>query len=296
MDIYVYPSISTSSANMNPYIVNLRNSLETHFNVLSKRNKLSLPLSCIFFSQSWKADAYILNWIENAASSRLNFINALMCLLGLYVIKCRNKMIVWMFHNIHPHDGESFWSKRIKYFLFNNSTIIISHSKEGADYAKQYAKCPVYFKNHPVEPIDYGKWEGETPECDFLYWSSVLPYKGLAEFLAHPLCRLSGKKIIAIGKCNDPILSKKIKALTNNNIVYENRTAEFAEIAALCKKAKYVIFPYIGESISSSGVLMDTLLMGGTPVGPDRGAFADLAELGCCITYNNIDDVFKIIR
>ena len=39
---------------------------------------------------------------------------------------------------------------------------------------------------------------------------------------------------------------------------------------------------------------MDTLLMGGVPVGPNRGAFADLATEGCCITYNAIDEVFNL--
>jgi len=97
---------------------------------------------------------------------------------------------------------------------------------------------------------------------------------------------------LLIGGCKDQNLDAKIRDVATDNVVYENRKADFNEIAAQCKKAKYVIFPYIGDSISSSGVLMDTLLMGGTPVGPNRGAFADLAAEGCCITYNNIDEVF----
>ena len=294
MKAFVYPTVEISNTNLNPYINNLTQSLTINYSVITPKNKFKFPPILIFLLQSWKADIYILNWIENAPLGKLGFIGAWICLLGLRIVKIRKKKIIWIFHNIHPHEGDTFWSNKIKSFLYNNSTFIISHSKEGTEFAKQYAKCPVYFKNHPMKKVKFGEWDGKIRQSDFFFWSTVLPYKGLKEFLSNPLCRKSSKKILAIGKCNDPILSSEIEALTDDNIIFENRTAPFSEIAAHCKNAKYVIFPYIGESISSSGVLMDTLLMGGTPVGPNKGAFADLAKQGCCITYDNINDIFNL--
>lgn len=292
MKIFFYPP---KGSGHNPYINNFIQSLSSYCDkVLICDQKAKLPSSVIFLHKSWNADVYILNWIENVANDRLKFIGAILCLLGLKIIKSRKAKIIWICHNIHPHEGESFWSNKIKHFLFKNSTFIIAHSKEAEEYAKKHSDCHVFFKNHPMKVVDYGVWSDDVKECDLFYWGDISPYKGVVEFLSHPLCKQSDKKIFIIGKSTTKTIQEQIETLTSNNIIYENRQADFREIAAQCKKAKYVIFPYIGESISSSGVLMDTILMGGTPIGPNRGAFADLASQGCCITYNNLDEIFAL--
>ena len=101
--------------------------------------------------------------------------------------------------------------------------------------------------------------------------------------------------MIIIGYCADKTLKEKIKIHCSESVIFENRRADYNEIAARCKKSKFVLFPYIGDSISSSGALMDTIQMGGTPIGPNRGAFADLAKVGCCITYDKIEEVFDLV-
>ena len=35
--------------------------------------------------------------------------------------------------------------------------------------------------------------------------------------------------------------------------------------------------------------------MNGIPVGPNKGAFIDLAKENLCITYNNYNELFKIL-
>ena len=292
--VFVYPFGGQGKMSSNPYLGNMRKALALHYNVLAPTYRWKLPRMLVFLLNSFKSRIYILNWIENSAFDRGGFLGGLMSLTGLYILKLRKAKMIWIFHNINSHEGETSWTKRFRRFLFKNCTFIVAHSSEAALYASKLAKCPVYFKNHPLTKVDYGKWDGVVEGCDFFYWSSVLPYKGLFELLSNPLCKSAGRKILAVGKCNDTILREKLESLSNNNIIYENRAADFKEIAAQCRKAKYVIFPYIGDSISSSGVLMYTLLMGGTPVGPNRGAFADLAAKGCCITYDSIDEIFSL--
>lgn len=68
-------------------------------------------------------------------------------------------------------------------------------------------------------------------------------------------------KIRIVGTCVDSELDKRIKKLTNSNVVYENRRASFGEIAKQVCLSKYVLFPYVGNSISSSGALIDTLVL-----------------------------------
>ena len=296
MDIrlFIYPTGGKGPASSNPYIKNLKASMAQHFVLIEPKYRVKLPRMLVFLLNSFKADVYVLNWIEDSAAERGGLIGALMSLLGLFIVKIRKAKIIWIFHNIHSHAGETKWSLRFRNFLFKHSSLIIAHSQEAKDYAKRQSNCPVYFRPHPMKVIDYGCYQSEVDDCDFFYWSTILPYKGVVEFLSEPQCTSSGKKIILIGKCKDEDLSNKIKARVSQNIRYENRNADFCEVAAYCRKSKYVIFPYVGDSISSSGVLMDTLLLGGTPVGPNKGAFADLAGVGCCITYNNIKEIFDL--
>lgn len=293
MKLFVYPTGGQGPVSSNPYIGNMKKTLSKEFELINPQYKWKLPRMLVFLLNSFKAKVFVFNWVEDSAAERGGNIGALMSMLGLRIVKWRKAKIVWIFHNIHSHGGETKWTQRFRRFLFKNADLIVAHSKEAAEYAARYANCRVEFKNHPVELIDYPEWKGEVQECDFFYWSSILPYKGVLEFLSNPLCEKTGKKIKVLGKCRDSALWDRIESLSSEHIVVENRAADFSEVAAQCKKAKYVIFPYIGDSISSSGVLMDTLLMGGTPVGPRRGAFADLADVGCCITYNHINEVFE---
>lgn len=292
MKLFVFPSGGANPYSKNPYVKNMKDSLARYFYLIQPDTKL--PRTFVLLSNSFKADGYILNWIEDSANGRGGFISALFAFLSLLIIKLRKAPIVWIFHNIHPHYGETKWSLIFRKFLFEHSSLIISHSVEALNFASKHSNCPVVFKNHPVKETKFDEWEGELKDCDFFYWSDIAPYKGVLEFITNPNCHLSSKKIYLLGKCNNELLSSQIQSASYGNVYFENRTADFNEICAQCKKAKYVIFPYIGDSISSSGVLMDTLLMGGIPLGPNKGAFADLADQGCCLTYNQIDEVFLL--
>ena len=294
MKVFVYPTGGQGPVTSNPYIRNMKEALACNFELVEPRYRLKLPRMLVFLMNSFKADVYVLNWVEDSAVERGGIMGALMSFTGLYIAKLRKAKLVWIFHNIHSHSGETAWSYRFRKFLFKYASLIIAHSKEAESYAKQQTKRPVCFKNHPLKKVDYDKYSKSVEDCDLFYWSTILPYKGVAEFLSNPRCVSSGMKMVFIGNCKDDDLRKIIEKQITSNIKYENRNADFNEVAAYCQKAKYVIFPYVGDSISSSGVLMDTLLMGGTPVGPNRGAFADLAAVGCCITYNDINEVFDL--
>lgn len=292
MKVFVYPQHKEKQV-LNPYTNNMERALGTQFQLIHSDYKLHLPQPLRLLLGSIKSDVYVLNWVESVTEGDGNAaIRFIMTMLALWVIRFRKSKIVWIFHNIHPHSGETRWSLRIKRFLFRHSTIIVSHSNEAYKYAKQYASCPVYFKNHPIELKDYDCWNGELKECDYYIWGNIYPYKGIAELASNPLCKSSGRMFYIVGKCESDDLSNQIRSFCGESFIYENRRASFDEVAAQCRKAKYVLFPYVGDSVSSSGALMDTLLMGGTPVGPNRGAFADMAELGCCITYETINDIF----
>lgn len=293
--VYYYPSPSRGGYS-NPYSYHYKEAIEKKYYLINKENKCIKILGWDFFINSFKADLYIINWLESICFLRLGWLQYIFACLGLWVIKKRRKKIFWMFHNIHPHQGDNKLSQKIQKELFKQAYLIISHSKEAAEYAKERTKQKVIFINHPIQTIKINETNISIPPFDILIWGSILPYKGITEFLSSKQIQQSNISVRILGFCKDEELIKKINSFCNEHIIFENRKADFDEIAAYIKKSKYVLFPYIGSCVSSSGALIDTLVLGGIPIGPNKGAFKDLSEKKLCLTYNNDEELMNLIN
>lgn len=294
MKLYFYPNYDSKQEDANPYVNNFLGSIEGYVEISKNQNRVKLPRGLDFLRHSFLNDAYIVNWLEDIDTFAFGSFQAIMTIVGLLIIHLRQKKLIWMYHNIHPHRGETFWSNQIKKYLYRYADIIIAHSLEAKLYAEKHTKNKVIYKCHPMSELKIKEWNGNVDYCDILIWGSIYPYKGLYEFIRIKEIQKSDLTIKIVGRCKDVNLANKIQSLCTNRIKFENRVASFDEVAALCKKSSFVLFPYVGDSISSSGVLIDTLCMGGIPVGPNRGAFADLAKEGCCITYDNPIEILTI--
>ena len=281
----------------NPYSIHYKASLSSFFDVAELDNPPTKVKSLTLFHYALKSDVFILNWIENAIYWKFGILQFFLVVFSLRIIRFRNKKIVWMFHNMNPHEGKSFFSNYITSFLLKNASLIISHSKDATAKVRLMASCQVEYLCHPVCSHTFDESPNLLTSCDVFIWGSILPYKGVAEFLEKAKESLRNKKIIILGKCTNPCLKKRILSLLTPNVVFMDRFASFGEIAAYVSKTQYVLFPYIGDCVSSSGVLMDTIAMGGgMPVGPDKGAFKDMAEEGACITYKSYEELFAILE
>lgn len=292
--IYFYPSCPREGY-INPYCINYKKALGKEFDLQDADNAVTKMKTATLLHYAFVADVVILNWIENVANLRMGKLQYLLTWISFFVLKVRKTKIVWMFHNINPHEGRDKYSDKICNYLYKNAKLIISHSGEATEFAKQFAKCPVEYICHPISNPSTGVYKGNLKPVDILIWGAILPYKGVAEFLEACKSSLSEKRILILGKCKDATLKTRIESLVDDNVTFENRFADFDELAAYIKKSKYVLFPYIGESVSSSGVLMDTLAMGGNPVGPYKGAFKDLQEDGVCLCYKDYDELINIL-
>lgn len=293
--LFFFPQKPSKSCYKNPYSQNYKDCLEDYFNVVDKDASQSRLKAWSLLKYSTKANIYVLNWVENIPFLKYAFIQYLLVKLAFAIMKARGSKIVWMFHNIQPHQGVNWMTKDISKWLFHNATLIISHSKEATKYAKQYAVCNVVYKCHPIKLIPTETWDKTIDPYDVFIWGAILPYKGIVEFISSPEIQQSELKIKIIGSCKDIELNSRIREYTNDNINFENRRADFSEISANCKSAKYVLFPYIGNCVSSSGALIDTIALGGRPVGPHLGAFIDLNQAGVCLTYKDYKDLLNIL-
>lgn len=294
--LFLFPIRSTT----NPYINNFYNALSPFFDMAQKGKRAQNNARFKLLINSFSSDIYCLNWIESIAGSLSGFILFLVSFLALFFIKIGNNKIIWMFHNIHPHTGENIYSKIIQRFLFNYADLIVTHSCQAAEYAKMHAKNKVLYYCHPFSPLNINikDFDGNTESVDIFIWGNILPYKGIPEFIEKMEKYPLNKSIKILGFCRDQALDQRIRTIVerNPNIKYENRRAEFSEIAVMIKRSKYVLFPYSGGSVSSSGALIDTIQLGGIPVGPNMGAFRDLNSEGLCLVYNDYDELFRILN
>lgn len=291
--VYFFPP-APKGGYPNPYCVHFKQALSRYFRVLDNDNKECAVAAWGLFRHSFCADVYVLNWVENIAFHRLGWLQYAVAILALFIIAIRRKKIVWVLHNITPHQGHDFYTKTLYRFLFKRARLVIAHSKEAERFAKRYAKGNVVYECHPIIPIE--ATPADTDHCDLLIWGTIDPYKGVEEFISSKVVRDSMLSIMIVGRCKDRELDHRINSMTNEHIRFQNRRVSFEEIAGLVKNSRYVVFPYIGASISSSGVLIDTLAFGGTPIGPDRGAFRDLADEGVCLIYKDFNHLVELVR
>lgn len=293
--LYYYPPLKGGPYG-NPYSDNYREALSRRFRIVNIPRVPHCGLSISFFFASLRADVYVLNWLEDISYRRFGHWQFALAKLGLWIIRQRGKQVVWMFHNMQPHDGHSVDTRWLHRYLFRHAQLIISHSQEAAAFARRQAEGRVEYVCHPVTPFHLDlKDTPAPPPCDVLIWGTVVPYKGVAEFLAEARQRQCPLRIRVLGKCPYADLTATIEGLCGGDIVFDNRRASFEELAMAIRASRVVLFPYVGGSISSSGALIDTVALGGTPVGPRRGAFKDLSDEGVCLTYNDYDDLFRLL-
>jgi beta-1,4-mannosyltransferase len=295
MKVYYYPPAGKFGYK-NPYSVNFKSVLEKKFELLDKDNKKTIMQGLSFLKHSFIADIYILNWLEGIYFRRLGFLQFVFAIIGLRVIKIRKKKIIWMYHNIRPHEGSNIFSETIRNKLLKQASLIITHSSDAANFVKKISNSHIEYICHPIKKYEINIEGKELHPCDFFIWGDIVKYKGIVEFSDFFIKSRVKKKLVIIGRCSDEDILEKLNSIKENNIVYENRRANFDEISAYCKIAKYVLFPYTGESVSSSGAMIDTLAFGGYPLGPNRGAFKDLSMEKLCDVYNNEDELKQFIE
>ncbi|NOX48900.1 MAG: hypothetical protein GXO89_18225, partial [Chlorobi bacterium] len=86
-----------------------------------------------------------------------------------------------------------------------------------------------------------------------------------------------------------------ISKYANQNILIQNKFIEDDMLRDLIKQSRIILFTYSKSSILSSGVLMDSIGYGANIIGPDVGAFTDLAKEGILSTFKDFDDLARVI-
>ncbi|HCA9671027.1 MULTISPECIES: hypothetical protein [Klebsiella] len=306
MNVYFYPPPRNDETKVvnNPYCEEFINSLSADFNI-NKKSKFSVDILDLLVS-SFKNDIVILNWIENVAIKRFAIIQFIIAVCVFIILRIRNVKIIWIMHNIFPHKGRNILVKLMLYLLYNQSDIIITHSRQAEDFLRsnKTVKGEVIFAHHPINDSlinrkpQLNKINKENKKYDAIIWGTIEPYKGILEFLMfyNSTKTVNINKMLIIGRCKNESYFHEILNCCPGNIEIHNRKVDFSELALLIEDSKCVLFPYKSGSISSSGALMDTIALGGLAIGPDVGAFKDLEKEGVCKTFSDYSEIGSLIE
>lgn len=246
-----------------------------------------------------RIDYIFFNWIEKLPENKGGKIQTLVLIALFPILKLFRIKVVWTMHNKLSHSlGHIYWKKLIFKKMLKNSDIILTHSNEGVKYGEEMVKGSgkkIHYFSHPVK--DRRPEKNHEKEYDLLIWGTISPYKGIDKFLEYIyLNKLELRyKILIVGKITTDDYRKKLENYKSKNILIEDKFIEDTLLQELISKSKLVLFTYSQSSILSSGVLMDSLGYGANIIGPNVGAFADLANEDIINTYSDFPSMFKII-
>jgi len=302
MNLFVYPHTyaENKSHTKNPYIEDFIYSLKKNDCTITNENSNGHPLFSII-KYLKKSDVFIFHWIENVPFYKYGLLQYIFTLFTIVILKIEKKKIIWFMHNKRPHDISNRLKMNMSISIISlmklMSDLIITHSEEGLKYLTKY-RPKSFFMIHPTK--NRGMVEKMPNEYDILIWGSISKYKSVLEFLEYNYNsnKLLSKNILIIGKCSDESLLSQLMRLIKTNIHFENRILQFDELKFYASKTKYILIPYAPDSLLSSGVLMDSLSIGASVIGPNTGAFTDLSKNNMInvTTFQHYDDIINILN
>jgi beta-1,4-mannosyltransferase len=297
---YIYPITAYEEKIIpNPYLENLMNSFshEVDFvNMLLPSNKGILDLVKFYK----KIDLLFLNWIEDLPDKKGGLVQVLFFIILVRLLKGRKVPVIWTMHNKLSHYHTHTRVKKFMFrFLIRRCDFIITHSTEGIRYAgeygvRNYARKMRYFP-HPLENRMI-KFK-ESPVQDILIWGSVIPYKNIDGFLSylHENGMENRYRIRIFGKVKPSEYEEVIKPFCNSDIILDNRYIPQDELEGFVAESRTIIFTHAGESVLSSGALMDSLSYGATVFGPHIAAFRDAYEAGLIQTFQSFGELVELL-
>ena len=307
--VYIYPNIPRQQlGSQNPYIERLKAAVRQQGLAVDPSTSPSAFPDLL--KHGWKSDMIILNWMEDLPSRRLGVLQSGVAMAYLLFLKAKGVKIIWIKHNNVSHTQNWFrLRKTIQQFLSRHADHILLHA--ATEDALRSEKT--IFIPHPcnISPDDIqspGKGNapnaipspgnGLEPDIDLLVWGSMLPYKGISEFLEYIKKDefLQTLNIHIAGKC-DPVYWQQLQAHATAKVQLVNQFLDEDELGRLFRRTRFILFTYNKKSVLSSGVLMDSLVAAKRMIAPNCGAFRDMAVRENFVSlFSDFSDIGYIYR
>lgn len=296
--IYIYP-VSFAMDNLtNPYLKDYTNNILKQNICILNKNFSGNPLVA-FYKYFNKSEVFIFHFLENVPFYRFGILQFILAIIAINSMKIFNKKFIFYIHNKKPHRENHFLKNYLSKIIFNNSikhaTKIFTYCNEGKLIAGKYQyKCmvnqlPIKNRYVNVKKIDY--------TYDVLIWGEISGYKGVLEFLEFLNIFKKDIKILIHGKIRGNELKNKILSYCSESIVIKDEFISNDDLICLRSKVKFVLFPFIKDTVLSSSSLTDSLSYGYKVIGPNTGSFKDLSKKNIgVLVFNDYAEIFDIIK
>lgn len=296
---YMYPvSKRQKSGIYNPYIDHFMQYGEANYKFVNRHDPSATGLFHVLKHIN-DIDVLFLNWIEKLPDLKGGLVQTTFLFFLLSYCKFKGIKIVWTMHNNIAHTKKNLKVKKMIFKrMIHQSDLIITHCREGIAIVKDHIRHSqkVFYFPHPV--VDNLNFVTTRQQYDILIWGSLVPYKGVLEFLQF----LSNNNlnqtyhIKIIGKCQDQQYFQLLNAFSNDHIKIYNIILSDNELKEEMRKARVVLFTYSGESVLSSGALAESLSNGALVIGPYKAAFKDLADLNYIFCYDGFNTLIPLLN
>lgn len=298
---YIYPRTKRGkNTTNNPYLKNFIESVREHIVFLNENQPTAKGIFNLI-PYIGKIDYLFLNWIEDLPDKKWGFLQTVFFYFVLLNKRLLGIKVVWTIHNKISHFPGNL---RLKKFLFRQllrrSDLIITHADEGVRFAEMLypgVSKKIFYFPHPIVPLDLPRIH-PPKKYDVLIWGSLSPYKGIHDFLAflHRKGASSQFRMMIVGKTVSESFYNQLKQYTNSNIILRNEFVSKEELASLIFESKIVLFTYSGDSVLSSGALIDSIAHYANIAGPNVGAFQEMGKLGIISTYSDFPELIEVLQ
>ncbi len=299
---YIYPITGRNNSGVhNPYRANFTKSSENFINYLNKKHPSNIGILNLF-RFIHKTDLLILNWIEDLPDKKGGLFQYFVFYILLRFKKFSRFKIVWILHNKFSHSSSKLFFKKSLFFsLLKRSDIIITHSKEGINFAESFlpgVSSKIFYFPHPIVSFKGPIKNNVEKKYDILIWGTLAPYKGIYGFLEFLSANnaLNKYRILIAGKAVSSEFFRELQKFKNENIKIRNKFLEEEELKEMVHESKAILFTYSGNSVLSSGALIDSISFGGLVIGPNVGAFSDMGAQGIIKTYDTLSDLLVLLE
>lgn len=247
-------------------------------------NKIPIVRNIVSCYSEWFAKK-VTYFINKQDYEVINFIGGYYSHEYITFLKKINSKIVFSLHEVCDHFSPVFNnpSSLLKY-LFKHKIDIIIYSEKSYNDILCYENVNI----DKLHRVNFGLFETFKtiplnkslllPRKYFLFFGSILPYKGLS-VLNEALRSLKIQKLdynlVVAGKGNDPCLEELKK---DSHVTLINKRLSNAELCEVISGAMFVICPYL--TMSQSGIPQTVYTFGKPIVASDLNGFKEVVDSG----------------
>ncbi|TGZ32607.1 hypothetical protein EQ875_03842 [Photobacterium damselae subsp. damselae] len=195
----------------------------------------------------------VLNWFEDIFSDKCSLSKVLLGIGLLIFLKISSKKIIYVRHNLNPHSNKNikcfiFFQKALQLFSSN----VITHRGIGEN---NFVIPHPYYKNK-------NNLSHKNRDINYLCFGRIQRYKGIETLLSNwP----ENEKLLILGFCDDNQLELEIERIINDrslDVVWVNKRIDKDELDNYLSRTKFVIIPYVDNSMIVSGVFYHSISFG----------------------------------